>query len=101
MKNPSNQSSKFTKGLLLISLAVIIYGYFCRGIGLYFLWESKSIGWVLLFLGVINFLLERVRLKQRKKEKVTLERIGIGVVLFILSVQTVLLISFVNRLAQD
>lgn len=84
------QLNKFTKTVLIAGLTFILYGYLCRLIGLYFFWESKSIGWTLLFIGVIGFLSHRIKIKSTEKKKTILEKIGIGLIVFILLVQTIL-----------
>ncbi|NUQ26169.1 MAG: hypothetical protein HUU34_19640 [Saprospiraceae bacterium] len=83
------QLNKFTKTILIAGLTFILYGYLCRLIGLYFFWESKSIGWALLFIGVIGFLFHRINIKKREKKKTLFEKIGIGIIIFILLVQTI------------
>ncbi|MBK8704273.1 MAG: hypothetical protein IPN33_12070 [Saprospiraceae bacterium] len=83
------QLNKFTKTVLLTGLTFILYGYLCRLVGLYFFWESKSIGWTLLFIGVIGFLSNRIKIKTREKKKTLFEKIGIGIIIFILLVQTI------------
>ncbi len=85
------QLNKFTKTVLIAGLTLILYGYLCRIIGLYFFWESKSIGWTLLFIGVISFLSNRVKIKTTEKKKTLLEKIGIGLIIFILLIQTILI----------
>ena len=47
-------------------LLFILYGYLCRWTGIYFFWESKSVGWVLLFVSLIGLINQRI---QRRKEK--------------------------------
>jgi hypothetical protein len=84
------QLNKFTKTVLIAGLTFILYGYLCRLIGIYFFWESKSIGWTLLFIGVIGFLSNRIKIKTTEKKKTLLEKIGIGIITFILLVQTIL-----------
>jgi len=76
------QLNTFTKTALLAGLVLIIYGYLCRFTGLYFFWESKSIGWVLLFAGGIGFLLTSIKTKAAVKKNTLLEKIGIGVIAF-------------------
>lgn len=85
------QLNKFTKTVLIAGLTLILYGYLCRIIGLYFFWESKSIGWAILFFGVIGFLSNRVKIKTTEKKKTLLEKIGIGLIIFILLIQTILI----------
>lgn len=85
------QLNKFTKTVLIAGLTFILFGYLCRIIGLYFFWESKTIGWTLLLIGIIGFLSNRIKIKTTNKKKTLLEKIGIGIIIFILLVQTILI----------
>ncbi|MEZ4773031.1 MAG: hypothetical protein R3D00_07605 [Bacteroidia bacterium] len=84
------QLNKFTKTVLITGLTFMLYGYLCRLIGIYFFWECKSIGWILLFIGVIGFLSNRIKIKTTEKKKTNLEKVGIGIIIFVLLVQTIL-----------
>ena len=84
-----SQLSRFTKTLLTISIIFIVYGYLCRIIGLYFFWEGKAIGWSRLFIGIIGFLVDRIKIKENKKT--IPDKIGIGFIAFILLIQTILM----------
>lgn len=85
------QLNKFTKSTLVAGLILIIYGYLCRIVGLYFFWESKSIGWTLLFIGVIGILSNRIKIKSTEKKKTLIAKIGIGIIIFILLAQSILI----------
>lgn len=86
-----NQLNKFTKTLLIAGLAFIFYGYLCRLVGLYFFWESKSIGWTLLFIGIIGLLANRIKIKKPEKRQTVFEKIGIGFIAFGLLIQAILM----------
>jgi hypothetical protein len=60
-------------------------------VGLYFFWESKSIGWAIIFIGLIGLLSDRINTKKEKEKKSILEKVGIGVIAFILLIQTILI----------
>lgn len=83
--------SKFTKVTLGIGLLLVVYGYVCRATELKFFWESKSIGWALFLIGLIGFLSSRISLRKNNNKKNLLEKIGIGVIVFILLVQIILI----------
>lgn len=90
--------SKFTKIFLAVGLLFIIYGYLSRLVALYFFWESKSIGWAIILIGLISLLLDRIKTKKEKEKKSILEKIGVGLIVFILFTQTILIavISFTD-----
>ena len=84
--------NKFTKITLLTGAALILYGYLCRAVALYFFWESKYYGWSVIFIGIIGFLFTRIKSKRLQTRKTILEKIGVGILIFILLIQAVLLI---------
>lgn len=91
MTDTFRQLSRRTKTLLFSGLLFIIYGYLCRAVGLYFFWESKSVGWTLLLIGIISFLADRIKIKKTEKRKHLVEQIIIGFICFIFLIQTILL----------
>lgn len=56
--------NKFTKTLLITGIVLILYGNISRIIDIYFFWESKSIGWNILFIGIIGLLLSLIKQKK-------------------------------------
>ncbi len=88
--------SKFTKAVLAVGLLFTIYGYLCRAAGIYFFWESKSIGWALILVGGIGLLSNRVQKKSSNNEKSLYEKLGIGVIAFMLFVQILLVFIISN-----
>jgi hypothetical protein len=61
---------KNAKTIILISaVALIAYGYICRIASSYFFWDSKIIGWFLLFIGLFLALLNAHRSRKRRGEK--------------------------------
>lgn len=68
-----------TKVLIIVTALFLFYGYLCRFAGIYFFWESKSIGWVFFFVALISFLLDRIKKEKARKGKAVGEKIGIGV----------------------
>jgi hypothetical protein len=91
MTDAFRQLSRRTKTLLFSGLLFIIYGYLCRAVGLYFFWESKSVGWTLLLISIISFLADRIKIKKTEKRKHLVEQIIIGFICFIFLIQTILL----------
>lgn len=74
----------FLKLVCVSGLTLILYGYLSRLAGIYFFWESKSLGWFLLFIALIGLIQERIkRRKARNPEyKGYAEKCGILVAIF-------------------
>ncbi|SFM79644.1 hypothetical protein SAMN05428949_0824 [Chitinophaga sp. YR627] len=79
-----------TRILMITTAVFLIYGYSCRFLGVYFFWESKSIGWVLFFVTLILFLLDRIKLEKTRNGKTIGEKIGIAVQSLVLVTKAVL-----------
>ncbi len=78
------QSNSLTKAVLATAIALIIYGYLCRIIGFYFFWESKLVGWFVLLIGIVLFLLETIKNKKADNKETIPYKIGIGIIVFVL-----------------
>ena len=81
--------SAITKSLAIITAVFIGYGYLCR-LGIYFFWESLSIGWVLFWIVLISFLTDRIRAKKKLNKIRVGEKIGIGFCVFVIIIKGVL-----------
>ena len=84
--------SKLNKALVSLTIVFLIYGYLCRIVGLYFFWESKTIGWTLLFVTIISILIQRIKTKRLVNKKTLSEKIFIGITVFILLVKSIIFI---------
>lgn len=82
--------SSLNKTLVRLTIAFLVFGYLCRIVGLYFFWESKTIGWTLLFVTIISILLERIKSKKTDNKKMLSEKIFTGLAVFILLIQCTL-----------
>ncbi len=83
--------------LFFSSLILIIYGYVVRAYSIYFFWESRDIGWALLLLTIIVFLVKRIKFLKSVKRNRIAEKAIVVMICFILFVQSTLLISFSNH----
>lgn len=90
MMRAFDKLSRFNKVLVFLTLALLVYGAVCRMARLYFFWESKPIGWVLLLLTVISILAQRIKANKAANKKTLPEKIAIGIVLFVLFIQNIL-----------
>lgn len=81
----------FFKTLSIFSLTLIIYGYLCRIFGLWFFWESKLLGFLLLLIGIIGLLRNRIKFKKSVSKKTILEKIAIILISITLLIQLILI----------
>lgn len=85
-----NSLSNITKKVIIATVAFLLYGYLCRLVGLYFFWESKTIGWTLFWIAVIFILRDRIKQKKLQNKKTLIEKIGIGFSIFVIIIKGVL-----------
>lgn len=82
--------SNLNKVLVKLTIVFLFYGYLCRIVGLYFFWESKTIGWTLLLITIVSILIQRIKAKKAANKKTLSEKIFIGIILFILLIQSII-----------
>jgi hypothetical protein len=82
-----------TKIISLLAVVLLIYGYLCRWFSIYFFWDSKSIGWTLLLIGTISYLIDNIAIRDSQNKKTILNKIGIGLLSFIIVVGAIFSIS--------
>ena len=85
-----NLLSNSTKKIIIATIGILLYGYFSRLVGLYFLWESTTIGWTLFWVGVIFILLDNIKLRRLQNKKILFEKIAIGFSVFVIIIKGVL-----------
>lgn len=86
----------FTKVTLGLGILFLIYGFLSRLIPINFLWESKSIGWGLTLVGLIGLLVNGIDKRQKANKKTIWNKIGIGIISFILLIQLILIAIIPN-----
>jgi len=80
--------TKRIKTLYLLAAILLAYGYFCRWVGLNFFWDSKSIGWTILYLFAISYLYDNIQSRRSQNKTTIPHKVGIGV-FFLLSTYVV------------
>jgi hypothetical protein len=85
-----NSFSGTTRILIVVTVCFLLYGYLCRLLGLYFFWESKTIGWTLFWIMLIAILRDRIKSKKLEHRKTLPEKIGIGFSVFVIVIKGVL-----------
>jgi hypothetical protein len=93
--------SDTTKKIIIATAAFLLYGYLCRLLGLYFFWESKTVGWVLFWVAIIFILRDRIKDKKLQRKKTLLEKIGIGFSIFVILIKGVLFFATQQTSAYD
>lgn len=76
--------SRLTLG---IGLCLFAYGYISRTFHIYFFWESTFVGWLLLLLGSILWLAQRIKTQPKQSQQRLLSKVSIGCICFLLFVQ--------------
>lgn len=82
--------NKLAKYILLSGCVLLIYGYLAKAAGLYFFWESKYVGGIVMIVAIICFLLDRIRTRKLKAKRTILEKIIVGILFFALLVVAIL-----------
>lgn len=82
--------SEIAKTVLFLGVILIAYGYVCQNYSIYFFWESGVIGWFLLLLGSISFLLNRIDKNHNLKNNAIIEKIAVYILAFILLLKCIL-----------
>ena len=91
-----NHYSNKTKGLIISGLTLFLYGIISENVPIYFFWESKSIGFALLFVGIIFLFSDIIKLRKQIAKKTLWFKIGIGILSFILVVQVIFVFVIFN-----
>ncbi len=89
MENFFNTLSKLSQQLIIIPVSLLIYGYLSRILNLYFFWESKTIGWIILFIAIISASIDKMKANRIEKRNTLLQKIIIGISVFVLFIQCI------------
>ena len=82
------------KAMIIIAILLIAYGYGCRFFNIYFFWESRYLGWMLLLAGAGLLLFNRIVIKNFRWREVVLELIAVVILFLVIILQTSILIFF-------
>jgi len=76
--------STSTKIIFIIAFLLLIYGYLCRMLNIYFFWDSKHFGWITLAIGFMGFFidLKKILVAQEKNSFPINVFIGIIIIAF-------------------
>jgi hypothetical protein len=90
LKELISRLSKLTKILFIIGINLVCYGNVARMANIFFFWESKTIGWILVLFALVSLFADRIRYKKTEKRNSVGEKIGMGITIFVIVVQTIL-----------
>jgi hypothetical protein len=65
------------KIIFLVALVLLFWGYLARQLDVYFFWDSKAFGWIILFIGIFFYLIDLHKLRTRKGKGTIWVKIGI------------------------
>lgn len=71
---------KSTMVLFLFGILLLIYGYLCRLLSIYFFWDSKHFGWILIGIGLMGFLIDLRRARVAQKKNIFWVRVGVAII---------------------
>ncbi|RTQ50694.1 hypothetical protein EJV47_08660 [Hymenobacter gummosus] len=71
-----------TKAVLLTAGGLLLYSLLCRWWNIYFFWESRAVGWTLLQLGAILYVLNSIDARSARRKNGLPEKIIVGVLCF-------------------
>ena len=96
-----NSLSRITRNLVIVTTALLLYGYLCRVLGIYFFWESKTMGWVLFWVTIIAVLRGRIKHKKLQNKKTFVEKIGVGSSILVIIIKGVMFFAIPQTNAYD
>lgn len=88
--------SRSTMAIFIIAIMLLIYGYLCRLVHLYFFWDSKSFGWVVMIIGLIAFLNDIKKTRASQQKKILGVKLAVGFIILGLLVGAGAIVLFKN-----
>ena len=101
MMDKIKELNTLTKSLFGFGIIFLIYGFLSRIIPIDLFWESKSLGWALIFIGLISLIYAGIEKREKENKKTILNKIGIGFICFMLLIQVILIITIPNTDAYE
>jgi len=87
---------KSTKIILLLGVLLVAYGYLSRKLDVYFFWDSKPFGWIVLFIALLFYLIDVHRARTKQGKKTIWAMVGIVVIIIGFSLTAFLIFDFHN-----
>ena len=78
--------STSTKVIFIVALLLLSYGYLCRMLNIYFFWDSKHFGWIMLAAGLMGFFIDLKEILLAQKKSFIIPQFFIGVIIVVLGI---------------
>jgi hypothetical protein len=75
--------SRATIIIFLIGILLLVYGYLCRFLSIYFFWDSKHFGWILIFTGIMSFLIDQKHARIVRRQNVFFVRVMLVLIILL------------------
>jgi len=70
--------NKYTKPLFFTGLVLLVYGFLCRAMNIYFFWDSQVLGYIILLVSLLAFLIGQYKKRKAVGKKTLWTKIAIG-----------------------
>ena len=78
--------STSTKVIFIVAFLLLIYGYLCRMLNIYFFWDSKYFGWILMATALMGFFIDLKRILEAQKKSSFLPQFFIVIIIVALGI---------------
>jgi hypothetical protein len=79
--------STSTKVLFIIGILLLVYGYLCRLLHIYFFWDSKYFGWIGILSGTLLLLIDIRMARIRQRQNIFFVRLMVAVIVIFLALE--------------
>jgi hypothetical protein len=86
--------NRFSKIFFTAGISLLIYGYLCRAMNIYFFWDSKIFGWIALFIALAGFLFGLHKSRKLQGKKTIWVKIALFILLFALIILPIAIFKF-------
>src|SRR5262245_56858857 len=78
--------SRTTMAIFIIGIILLIYGYLCCLLSIYFFWDSKHFGWIAIASTLLSFLIDLRKSLTAQKRNISWIRIPVTAIILSLGI---------------
>ena len=93
--------STATKVAFVIGIPLLIYGYLCRLLNIYFFWDSKPFGWIVIMSALLLLLIDIRITRVRQRQNIFFVRLFVAAIVIFLAVEASAVAWLKNSTAYD